>query len=193
MGFPGRDGVVRFRILGPLEVWTGEEWRGIGAPKWRSLLAALLLNLGQPVSADRLITELWGDDAPESAANLLSVYVLRLRRLLGDAAGRFLTTRAPGYQLLLAPADLDARRFEALVKQGRQSLAARDPRQAARVPTQAPGLGPRRALALWPGRAPPNQPPSPRGAAEAARVKGSRLTGRELGAEAEIGCGLPAQ
>src|ERR1039458_2877274 len=91
MGFPGRDGVVRFRILGPLEVWTGEEWRGIGAPKWRSLLAALLLNLGQPVSADRLITELWGDDAPESAANLLSVYVLRLRRLLGDAEGRFLT------------------------------------------------------------------------------------------------------
>jgi DNA-binding SARP family transcriptional activator len=185
MGFPGRDGVVRFRILGPLEVWTGEEWRGIGAPKWRSLLAALLLNLGQPVSADRLITELWGDDAPESAANLLSVYVLRLRRLLGDAEGRFLTTRAPGYQLLLAPADLDARRFEALVKQGRQSLAARDPRQAASLLTEA--------LGLWHGSALADVPPSALVTAEAARLEEARLTAQELRAEAEIGCGLPAQ
>ena len=120
---------MRFRILGPLEIWTGEGWDGIGAPKWRSLLAALLLNPDQAVSADRLIGELWGDDPPESAPNLLSVYVLRLRRLLGDAEGGTLITRAPGYQLRLAPDDLDARSFEELVLQGRQALGAGDPRR----------------------------------------------------------------
>jgi DNA-binding SARP family transcriptional activator len=86
---------MQFRMLGPLEFWTGQGWVGIGAPKWRSLLAALLLNPGQAVSADRLIAELWGEEPPASAPNLLSVYVLRLRRLLGDAEGRILTTRAP--------------------------------------------------------------------------------------------------
>ena len=88
--------MVRFRILGPLEVWTGQDWGGIGAPKWRALLAALLLSQGQAVSTDRLIAELWGDDPPDRAANLVSVYVFRLRRVLGDPAGRVLTTRAPG-------------------------------------------------------------------------------------------------
>ena len=88
--------MVRFRILGPLEIWTGQDWGGIGAPKWRALLAALLLNQGQAVSTDRLIAELWGDDPPDRAANLVSVYVLRLRRLLGDPQGHILTTRAPG-------------------------------------------------------------------------------------------------
>jgi len=50
---------VRFRILGPLEIWNGQDWSGIGAPKWRALLAALLLNPGQVVSTERLIAEVW--------------------------------------------------------------------------------------------------------------------------------------
>jgi SARP family transcriptional regulator, regulator of embCAB operon len=59
------------------------------------------------------------------------VYVLRLRRLLGDAQGAVLSTLAPGYQLRLGPDDLDARSFEELVLQGRQALGAGDPRRAA--------------------------------------------------------------
>ncbi len=46
---------MRFRILGPLEVRSGQAWSGIGAPKWRALLAALLLKPGQVVSTDRLV------------------------------------------------------------------------------------------------------------------------------------------
>ena len=43
---------MRFRLLGPLEIQAGEDdWRGIGAPKWRSVLAALLINAGQIVPA----------------------------------------------------------------------------------------------------------------------------------------------
>ena len=127
IGVPGRDGVVRFRILGPLEFWTGQDWGGIGAPKWRSLLAALLVNRGQAVSADRLIAELWGDDPPASAPNLLSVYVLRLRRVIGDPEGSVLATRAPGYQLRLSADDLDARSFEAARDAGQAGARRRGP------------------------------------------------------------------
>ena len=176
---------MRFRILGPLEVWTGQAWHSISAPKWRSLLAALLLNPGQAVSAERLIAELWGEDPPDSAPNLLSVYVLRLRRRLGDAEGRVLATRAPGYQLQIGPDDLDARSFEELVSQGRQALGARDPRRAAMVLAEA--------LALWRGVALADVPPSPLVTAEVTRLEESRLNALELRAEAELGCGLHAQ
>jgi hypothetical protein len=72
---------VQFRILGPLEVLDD---RGrplaLGGAKQRALLAALLLHAGQVVSADRLIDELWGEEPPESARNVLQVYVANLRK-----------------------------------------------------------------------------------------------------------------
>src|SRR5580700_649162 len=46
----GRAALMRFRILGPLEVWSDKEgWAAIGAPKWRSLLACLLVRPGQQI------------------------------------------------------------------------------------------------------------------------------------------------
>jgi len=177
--------MVRFRVLGPIEVWAGQSWSGISAPKWRSLLATLLLNPGQAVSMDRLIAELWGDEPPDRAANLVSIYVLRLRRLLDDPEGRVLTTRAPGYQLLLEPGEVDAGRFEALVGQGRQVLNAGNFRRAAAVLAEA--------LALWRGPALADVPPSELVTAEAARLEETRLTALELRIEADIGCGQHAQ
>jgi hypothetical protein len=38
------------------------------------LLAVLLLHAGTVVSADRLIDELWGEEPPETARNVLQVY-----------------------------------------------------------------------------------------------------------------------
>jgi DNA-binding SARP family transcriptional activator/tetratricopeptide (TPR) repeat protein len=177
--------VVRFLILGPLEVWTGQDWSSIGAPKWRALLAALLLNPGQAVSTDRLAAELWGDDPPDRATNLVSVYVLRLRRALGDPEGRVLTTRAPGYQLLLGPGDLDAECFETLAAQGRDALADSDPGHAADKLAEA--------LELWRGRALADVPPSALVTAEADRLEESRLSALELRIEADLGCGRAAQ
>ena len=177
--------MVRFRILGPLEVWTGQDWSGIGAPKWRALLAALLLNPGQAVSTDRLTAELWGDDPPDRAANLVSVYVLRLRRALGDPEGRVLTTRAPGYQLLLGPGDLDAECFETLAGQGRGALADGDPGRAAEKLAEA--------LELWRGGALADVPPSALVTAEADRLEESRLSALELRIEADLGGGRHAQ
>jgi DNA-binding SARP family transcriptional activator len=169
---------VRFRILGPLEVWTDEGWSGIGAPKWRALLATLLLYPGQVVSTERLIAGLWGEDPPDRAANLVSVYVLRLRRLMGDPRGRMLATRAPGYQLRLADDDLDAAAFEAGVREGRQALANGKAEQAAAILAEA--------LALWRGPALADVPASPLIKAESDRLEESRLAALELRITADL-------
>src|ERR1700746_997411 len=123
--------MMRFRLLGPLEIRDGEDWRGGGGAEWRSVLAALLINAGQIVPADVLINEVWGDTPPAKAGNLISIYVLRLRRLLGDTDSSVLVTRAPGYQLRIAAGDSDAQLFEALVREGRRAYGAGDPEQAA--------------------------------------------------------------
>ena len=173
--------MVRFRLLGPLEVRAGEDWRGIGAPKWRSVLAALLINPGQIVSADALINEVWGNDPPARAANLVSIYVLRLRRLLDDADSGLLVTRAPGYQLLVTASDTDALLFEAMVRDGRRAFAAGDPPGAASQLAEA--------LALWHGRPLADVPPTPLIEAEAERLAELRLGAIELRITAELICG----
>jgi DNA-binding SARP family transcriptional activator/Flp pilus assembly protein TadD len=173
--------MTRFRILGPLEVLTGQDWTSIGASKWRAILACLLLNTGQIVSTDTLIDELWGEAPPSRATNLISIYVLRLRRLIGDTDGRVLVTRAPGYQLRLGDDDLDVQRFGILMSQGRQALTAGDPERAARLLADS--------LALWRGKALTDVPPSAFVEAEAERLDELWLAATELRIEADLGCG----
>ena len=177
--------MMRFRLLGPLEIRAGGDWRGIGAPKWRSVLAALLIHPGQIVSADTLINEVWGDAPPARAANLISIYVLRLRRLMDDEDSRLLVTRAPGYQLLLTPSDTDALVFETMVRDGRRAFAAGDPQGAASQLTEA--------LALWHGPPLADVPPTPFVEAEAERLNELHLGAIELRITAELACGGHAQ
>ncbi len=176
---------MKFRLLGPLEVRAGEGWQGIGAPKWRSVLAALLINAGQVVPADVLISEVWGDRPPDTAANLISIYVLRLRRLLGDAGSALLVTRAPGYQLRLAPQDTDAQLFETMVRDGRRTFSSGDAEGAARA------LG--EALELWHGKPLADVPATALVEAEADRLAALRLDAVELRITAELACGGYAQ
>jgi DNA-binding SARP family transcriptional activator/Tfp pilus assembly protein PilF len=177
---------MQFRILGPLEVQVDEGWSGINAAKWRTVLAVLLLQPGQVVSTDRLITEVWPDDTPNRAINLISVYVHRLRRLIGDPEGKVLTTRAPGYQLLIDAEDIDAGRFAQLTSAGWQALSAGDFERASSV------LG--EAVGLWQGsRALADVPPSALVSAEASRLEESRIETVQLHIQADLGCGRHAQ
>ena len=171
---------MRFRILGPLEVQTPGGWAPIGAAKWRAVLARLLLSAGQIVSTDTLIDELWGNAPPARATNLVSIYVLRLRRLIGDGDGRVLRTRSPGYQLLLGADDLDAQLFTTLMSRGREALAADDPERAAQLLADS--------LLLWRGQALADVPPSPYVDAEAERLNELSLAALELRIEADITC-----
>ena len=176
---------MRFRLLGPLEIRVGEEWQGIGAPKWRSVLAALLIHAGQIVPVDVLINEVWGDTPPAKAGNLISIYVLRLRRLLGDTDSTLLVTRAPGYLLRLAPGDTDAQVFENLVREGRRAYAAGDPERAAAQLAEA--------LALCHGSPLADVPQTPLIENEAERLDELHLDAAELRIRAELACGSHAQ
>ena len=133
---------MEFRILGPLEAWDGGCELSLGGPKPRALLAVLLLHPNEVVSADRLIDELWGEEAPERAAAALRVNVSRLRKALPRDV---LTTRSPGYVVRVAPEELDLHRFERLVDEGRSLLAR------SLVADGAERL--RDALSLWRGPA----------------------------------------
>ena len=179
------SGAALFRILGPLEVRAGEGWTKIGAAKQRSVLATLLLRPGEPVSTDVLIDQVWPEKPPAKAANLLSVYVHHLRKRIGDAGGRVLVTRAPGYQLVLGPGELDADQFAGLVTEGRQALASGAPDRAVDLLTEA--------LELWRGPALADVPATALVAAEADRLGQSRLEALELRAEASLACGRFAQ
>jgi DNA-binding SARP family transcriptional activator/tetratricopeptide (TPR) repeat protein len=174
-----------FRMLGPLEVQVNGEWDGISAAKWRTVLAVLLVNRGQLVSTDELIGEVWPEDPPATATNLISVYVHRLRKQMGED-GRRLATRSPGYQLLAGPEDIDAGRFDRLMREGRDALNARQPQRAAEALSAA--------AALWHGtRALADVPPSPLISAEARRLEDCRVEALELRIHADLGCGRPGQ
>jgi DNA-binding SARP family transcriptional activator len=176
---------MRFRILGPLEVLSPNGWTAISAAKWRSLLACLLVQPGQLVSTDALIDELWGDSPPNTANNLVSIYVHRLRKLIGDSEGRVLVYRAHGYQLRLAPGDLDLGEFDTQVTAGSGALAAGEPERAAGL------LG--AALSLWRGPLLADVAPTPLLALQVDRAAELRLSATELRIEAELACGRPGR
>jgi DNA-binding SARP family transcriptional activator len=107
---------LEFRILGPLEV-LGE--RGpvvLGGARQRALLTVLLLEAGRVVATDRLVDLLWGEAAPRTATTSLQNSISKLRRELGS---EILETRAPGYVLRVDPGQVDANRFEQLLRDAR--------------------------------------------------------------------------
>jgi DNA-binding SARP family transcriptional activator/Tfp pilus assembly protein PilF len=141
---------MRFGILGPIEVWDGEQRLVLGGPQQRALLAALLLNANHVVSTDRLIDFLWGEAPPATARSLLQGCVAQLRRSLrpGDGqAGQPLATRAPGYLLQVGPGELDRDRFDELTAAASRALAE-SPADLERA-----GELLREALSLWRGPA----------------------------------------
>jgi len=133
-----------FRILGPLEVDEGGRKVPVVGDRQRALLAILLIHANEPVSADELIDELWGEDAPASPRKGLQVQVSRLRKALEEGSGR-LVTQPNGYLLHVEPGELDFDRCERLAQEGREALSTEDPRRAADCL--------REALAIWRGPA----------------------------------------
>ncbi|RSM82499.1 AfsR/SARP family transcriptional regulator [Kibdelosporangium aridum] len=128
---------MRFGVLGPLTVHTARgEPVTVTRTAVRVLLADLLVHAGEPVSADRLIEDIWGARPPRDPAAALQVRVAQLRSALGD---RTLVESTPaGYRLLAQ--DVDAAEFVALTRQ-----AAASPARRAELLKQA--------LALWRGPA----------------------------------------
>ncbi|MGV9376680.1 BTAD domain-containing putative transcriptional regulator [Nonomuraea sp. NPDC003707] len=167
--------MVRFGVLGPLEV-RAEDGRPVpvAEPKVRALLADLLAHGGGPVSADRLIDDLWGAATGRNPVGTLQARVSQLRRALGDPG---LVVHGPaGYRL--AAHDCDAGRFRSLVER-----RSPDPR------TRAAEL--EQALALWRGPAYADFADAAFALPEAARLEETRLAALEEQAEVRLELGRP--
>ncbi|MEU1588192.1 BTAD domain-containing putative transcriptional regulator [Micromonospora sp. NPDC005710] len=160
---------VQFGVLGPLAVTTDSgEPVVVPGTKVRALLADLLVNRNQVVSADRLIDDLWGDDAPANPAGALQVRVSQLRKALNDAepgARELVESRPPGY--LLRVDAVDVGRFDELAR-------------CADVERLTD------ALALWRGEAYADVADAEFVRAEAARLAEQRLVVHERLAEARL-------
>ena len=130
-------------MLGPLEALADGVPVKLGGSRPRAVLAVLLLHSGQVISTSRLIDEVWADDPPDTAGNVVQGYVSQLRKERGRET---IETREPGYLLRIEHGSLDLHRFERLVSDGAELLERGRAEDAAMLL--------RESLALWRGPAP---------------------------------------
>ena len=167
-------------MLGPVEVRDADAALPLGGRRQQALLARLLLDLGRPVAAGRLIDDLWGEAPPPTAAKMVQVHVSQLRKVIPPG---MLVTLGAGYAVEAPPDSLDLNRFERLRAEGRAALDSGDPaRAAARL---------REALALWRGPA-LAEFDEPFAAAEAARLEEVRVACLEDRIDADLALGRHA-
>lgn len=142
---------MEFSVLGPLRVTEGDDEIVIRKGISRRLLLALLLQSRDVVSSSALMDLLWGEDLPQNPANALQIQISYLRRTLaaGSTAGaQPIQTRAGGYAIVVAPAQLDLQRFEQLVAALPVDIDTSDPMRVSGILD-----GVDEALALWRGEA----------------------------------------
>lgn len=174
--------MVYIRVLGSCTAERDGEPIPLGGHRQRSVLALLVAARGRVVSVDRMIEELWQGAPPARAISSLQAYVSNLRRLLEPGRAprtpaRLLVSTPPGYALRLPEEAVDARRFERLLGEARERLAA--------DPDAARGLL-REALSLWRGPAYADSADEPWSHPEIMRLGELRLAARELGVAAGL-------
>ncbi|TWF81680.1 putative ATPase [Pseudonocardia hierapolitana] len=128
---------VEFRLLGDVGVRLDGRDLDAGHARQRSVLAALLVDVGRPVQADQLVDRVWADRPPYRARNALSAYLSRLRRVLADADGVRISREPGGYVLAADPLAVDLHRFRHLAGRAR---GAGDAAAAAALFDEALGL-----------------------------------------------------
>ncbi|GAB3009497.1 AfsR/SARP family transcriptional regulator [Saccharothrix stipae] len=130
-----------FGVLGSLVVRRDGRSVPVTAAKHRIVLATLLLDANRSVPASDLIRRVWGETPPDRAAQTLPVYVMRLRRTLGEP--QLIHTTPTGYRIDLPPGALDLHRFATSAEEGAKLAAAEDLTAAAQAYE--------RALECWHG------------------------------------------
>jgi WD40 repeat protein/DNA-binding SARP family transcriptional activator/class 3 adenylate cyclase len=178
---PVYGGRMQFRVLGPLEVDAGGGPIPLGGPKQRAVLAHLVLRANQLVPAETLVDEIWGEEPPKQARNIIQTYVSHLRKALGRDR---IQSHAPGYRLRLDPSELDATRFDALMRDAQKALPV-DPNTAVATLDDA--------LALWRGPALADLADQSSLLAEAARLDELRLEAQEVRIEGLLAGGAQAR
>ncbi|WP_167449845.1 BTAD domain-containing putative transcriptional regulator [Streptomyces hyaluromycini] len=175
---------VGFRILGPLEVVSGERILPVRGFTQRATLGFLLLHANHAVTTRDLVTALWPAEAPRTARKMLQNAVSGLRGTLRQyevhADATALVSRGPGYTLRLDPGCLDLVSFRRAAARGRTQLSVGSFGSAARLL--------REALAMWRGPALEDLAESGVAWAELAGLHSERMATREDCYEAELAC-----
>lgn len=133
---------VSFRVLSPVDVRVGATSVRVAAPGQRAVLALLLVNANQTVTASKLIDGVWHDARPQHPEPALHVVVCRLRRTLGVIASR-LVREASGYRIEVDCDELDLSRANAYATEANRCMRDRDWARAAALFDSA--------LACWTG------------------------------------------
>ncbi|WP_116200161.1 AfsR/SARP family transcriptional regulator [Amycolatopsis circi] len=131
---------VLVRVLGELSVVADGRPVELGPARQRCALAALAVDAGQVVPADRLVHRVWGAQIPRRGRATLHSYLSRLRQALRGVPGVAIVRRPGGYLLDTAGTVVDLHRFRDL--RGRAHAEPRD-EPAARLLAEA--------LELWCG------------------------------------------
>jgi DNA-binding SARP family transcriptional activator/tetratricopeptide (TPR) repeat protein len=132
---------VKIALLGEVTAQVDQRVVDLGTPRQRCVLAALAVDAGRLVPADRLVDRVWGADTPRRGRAILHNYLSRLRGAFAGAVA--IVHRADGYTLEMDQTDqaVDLLRFRALRDQARS--AADDTRRVALLTE---------ALMLWRGQ-----------------------------------------
>jgi DNA-binding SARP family transcriptional activator len=138
VGDQGQPGTTRYRAFGDIVVRGAEGDQTLSRRRERDTLAVLLA-VRAPVSADRLLAEVWEG---EGALGSLQAVVSRLRNVLepGRAArgeNRCLVSTSAGYAIRADVADVDVWAFEDLAQ---RCVAGGDPTESLRLHEEAEGL-----------------------------------------------------
>jgi DNA-binding SARP family transcriptional activator len=165
---------VRVEVLGPVRATVDGAEARLGGRRERAVLGVLAAARGRAVTPERLVDEVWGEDAPPSAPASLQVAVSRLRTALRPAG---IVLGAGGYALTDASVDAE------VVSSAARSL---DGLGAAEVVTRC-----EEALARWRGGPYADLRDVPILEAEATRLEEDRLRLEEARVAALLELGRP--
>ena len=118
---------LRLRVLGPVRLERNGQEIDVGGARQREVLARLAVANGRPVTAEALLSDIWGPVAGDSAAASLHVSVSKLRRAIDPGRrprdSSPLVSSAGGYGLAVGT---DADDVEARARHSSGLLASGD-------------------------------------------------------------------
>ena len=116
--------MITVSVLDLVELRRDGEPIPVRSGKTAEVLVRLALEAGVMVRTERLIEDLWADEAVGTARNTLQTKVSRLRRALGD--GALVTGTNAGYTLHVEPSAVDALEVLRLAEQASAFRSAGD-------------------------------------------------------------------
>jgi DNA-binding SARP family transcriptional activator len=176
---------VRYRILGPVELYEDGRRIPIGGRRQVALLAYLLIHRNRPASTDALIDAVWGGGrAPDAALKSVQVAIGRLRKSLPDGPNVLRTVNS-GYVLRVEPGERDVDAADERIAAGRAALAQGDADGAVAVLADA--------LSLWRGPPLADLTFADFAQSEILRLEELRLSALDARIEAELALGRHAE